>query len=891
MAKRTTRSGKPKGFLTFLLEGVDNTLNNPQSRTRNRNLFALLLVLFCVFALLSFVSYFFTGNSDQSVVDAGASQAKESRNWLGYLGAYIADVLVRKGFGFMSFLLPLYVLIWGLSLLEGGFHDFLKKLFKYAFFGLFWGSAFLAFVAILRDETNPNFDYGGGVGHLINETMFAYVGKFGMGIALLFGLIIFLIIIGRLEDVWGFVASLVKSSASTVSKTTKTIQEKSKANVEKKENKLIANVKEKLAKLNQPADWEEDDEIDPEIAADNNHKANQEVAPPTKEQKRSPFIRDKQPKTENPNEVVFNIRKTPPDMIVKEGENGQLELEIAEGDPTLEDLSQPKPEIVSREQLGEDNVEKVVLADGREVLEKILEDEDETIENPDDIDWELYDPTLDLPDYERPPFELLQDYGTGKNREVNRQELEDNKNKIVRALKDFGIDIQSIKATIGPTVTLYEIVPAAGVRISKIRNLEDDIALNLAALGIRIIAPMPGKGTIGIEIPNSNPETVSLRSVLSTEKYIATKAELPIAIGRTISNEVYVVDLNKLPHLLMAGSTGQGKSVGINTIIASILYKKHPSEIKFVLIDPKKVELNLYQPLLHHFMAVMPNQTEPTITDAKDAVDVLKSLCVEMDNRYMLLKAAKVRNLKEYNEKFLHRRLNPRKGHKFLPYIVLIIDELADLMMISGKEVETPIARLAQLARAVGIHLVVATQRPSVNVITGIIKANFPARLSYRVISKVDSRTILDANGADQLIGRGDLLFYTGNDIIRIQNAFIDTSEVDAVVEFIAKQRGYPEPYFLPEVGGDDEEGEGDFDEDMGDVDDMFAEAARVVVRYQLGSASLIQRKLKLGYARAGRIIDQLERAGIVGTHSGSKAREVLIQDEASLERILAQWG
>ena len=520
---------------------------------------------------------------------------------------------------------------------------------------------------------------------------------------------------------------------------------------------------------------------------------------------------------------------------------------------------------------------------------KIVPESDLELENAEEVfDEELYDPTKELSDYERPRLELLEDHGSGRGREVDRNELEENKNKIVKTLSDYGISIEHIKATIGPTVTLYEIVPSAGVRISKIRSLEDDIALNLAALGIRIIAPIPGKGTIGIEVPNSKPETVSLRSVLTTEKFITTKAELPIAIGRTISNEVYIADLNKMPHLLIAGATGQGKSVGLNTVIASILYRKHPAEVKFVLIDPKKVEMSLYASLRNHFLAQLPEQgDEPIVTDVRDAVNVLKSLCIEMDRRYDMLKKARVRNLKEYNQKFTNRKLNPKKGHEFLPYIVLVIDELADMMMTAGKEVEMPIARLAQLARAVGIHLVVATQRPSVNVITGIIKANFPARLSYRVISKVDSRTILDANGADQLVGRGDLLLSTGSDIIRIQNAFIDTPEIERVVQFIADQRGYSEPYLLPEIpmeGGDDLDDE----DEIFEKDSRFDEAARLIVRFQIGSASLIQRKMKLGYNRAGRIIDQLEKAGVVGPHSGSKAREVLLSDEAELERYLS---
>lgn len=885
--RRNSKPQKSKGLLTVILDGVDNALNNANTRARNRKVFAVLLILFCIFSLIAFISYFFTGTSDESVVEVGTSAAIESQNWLGFMGAKTAELLVRKGFGVMSFLLPVYGIIWGLAMLEDEFYNLLGRMFKWVFFGLVWGASFLGFIAVLSCENEtvtPNLNLGGGVGDYINQTMFAYVGKIGMGISLFFAVIIFLIIIGKAEEVFNLILNTAQTGANTVSKSAKVVQEKAKTTSVGTQTKLFASVRDKLdaAMGNNPKPEEK-----PETTSQD--KRNKPILPPNIG-KDEPELPTPPPDTltEKPIEVNFRVRNKnlPPVPEPKIGENGQLELVIAEGDPEMPAVPRDV-EIVSRERLGEDNVERIITANGDEIIERILNDEDEVIDNLDDIDWELYDPTRELSDYERPPLELLQDHGTGRGREVNRTELEENKNKILQALKDFGIEIQSIKATIGPTVTLYEIVPSAGVRISKIRNLEDDIALSLAALGIRIIAPMPGKGTIGIEIPNSNPETVSLRSVFSTEKYFNTKAELPIAIGRTISNEVFIADLNKLPHLLMAGSTGQGKSVGINTIIASILYKRHPCEVKFILIDPKKVELNLYQPLLHHFLAVMPDQTEPTITDSKDAVAVLKSLCIEMDNRYTLLKAAKVRNLKEYNDKFNSRRLNPRKGHKFLPYIVLIIDELADLMMVSGKEVEMPIARLAQLARAVGIHLVVATQRPSVNVITGIIKANFPARLSYRVISKVDSRTILDANGADQLIGRGDLLFYTGNDMIRIQNAFIETSEVDAIVEFIAKQKGYPDPYFLPEApedGGNDLDENG---EDFGERDQMFDEAAKVVVRYQLGSASLIQRKLKLGYARAGRIIDQLERAGIVGPHSGSKARQVLVIDETFLDRFL----
>jgi len=499
-----------------------------------------------------------------------------------------------------------------------------------------------------------------------------------------------------------------------------------------------------------------------------------------------------------------------------------------------------------------------------------------------------YDPTLDLSGYVLPPIELLKEYGNGQV-SINKQELEDNKNKIVETLSHYKIDIAKIKATVGPTVTLYEIVPAPGVRISKIKNLEDDIALSLSALGIRIIAPIPGKGTIGIEVPNSKPDMVSMRSLIASEKFQNSDFELPIVIGKTITNETFTFDLTKMPHLLVAGSTGQGKSVGLNAILVSMLYKKHPAQVKFVLIDPKKVELTLYNKIERHFLAKLPGEDDAIITDTSKVVNTLNSLCIEMDARYELLKDAQVRTIKEYNAKFIARRLNPEKGHRYMPYIVVLIDEFADLIMTAGKEVEHPIARLAQLARAIGIHLIVATQRPSVNVITGMIKANFPARIAFRVLSKIDSRTILDASGADQLIGRGDMLIATGSEIVRVQCGFADTPEVEEICRFIGEQRAYPEALMLPEyVGAEGTEGN-DFDAE--DIDPMFAEAARIVVLHQQGSASLLQRKLKLGYNRAGRIVDQLEGYGIIGGFQGSKAREVLFSDEVSLQEFLTSRG
>lgn len=497
-----------------------------------------------------------------------------------------------------------------------------------------------------------------------------------------------------------------------------------------------------------------------------------------------------------------------------------------------------------------------------------------------------FDPTLDLPDYQFPPLKLLNDYKeplTG----VNREELEANKNRIVETLNNYLISIDKITATIGPAVTLYEIVPSPGIRISKIKNLEDDIALSLSALGIRIIAPLPGKGTIGIEVPNKNPEIVSIKSIISSERFQNSKFALPFGIGKTISNESYIADLSRMPHILIAGATGQGKSVGLNAILISLLYKKHPSQIKFVLVDPKKVELTLFSKVERHFLAKLPDVDEAIITNTRQVIRTLHSLNIEMDRRYDMLQAAQVRNIQEYNGKFIERKLNPNEGHQFLPYIVLVVDEFADLIMSSGKEIETPLTRLAQLSRAIGIHLILATQRPSVNIITGTIKANFPARIAYRVISKIDSRTILDSSGAEQLIGRGDMLLSTGSDLVRLQCAFVDIEEVDRITEFIGSQRGYPDAFYLPEYLDEEDEASKEFD--PSERDELFEDAARLVVQHQHGSTSLLQRKLKLGYNRAGRIIDQLEAAGIVGPFEGSKAREVKIKNELALEQLLKE--
>jgi S-DNA-T family DNA segregation ATPase FtsK/SpoIIIE len=564
-----------------------------------------------------------------------------------------------------------------------------------------------------------------------------------------------------------------------------------------------------------------------------------------------------------------------------------IELPVQESIHEEEVIEETKPVIF--EMVPEVQEEKPETGEDENVQFTVAQVKEEAVveETEDDLStFGDFDPTLELSEYQKPSIDLLREYGSNEIN-VNQEELVANKDRIISTLKNFGIEIAKIKATVGPTVTLYEIIPAEGVRISKIKNLEDDIALSLAALGIRIIAPMPGKGTIGIEVPNQNPEIVSMRSIVASEKFQNTNFELPFGLGKTISNETFIADLTKMPHLLIAGTTGQGKSVGLNVILTSLLYKKHPAQVKFVLIDPKRVELTLFNKIERHFLAKLPNSESAIITDTTKVIHTLKSLCMEMDDRLSLFNLSSVRNIKEYNAKFIDRKLNPKKGHKYLPYIVVVVDEFGDLIAQAGKEIETPLTRLAAVARATGIHLIIATQRPSVNVVTGLIKANFPARIAFRVQSKIDSRTILDSGGADQLIGKGDMLFSLGSELIRLQCPFVDTPEVDSVTSFIGEQRGYPEAYKLPEYI--DEEADGPDELDPAERDSFFAEAARIVVSHQQGSASLLQRKLKLGYNRAGRIVDQLESAGIIGPFKGSKAREVLIKDPSSLEQLLSK--
>lgn len=689
----------------------------------------------------------------------------------------------------------------------------------------FWGilsSIWLAIFFGFFAETAPIL--GGVIGFEMNDFLRAYIGKIGIGLLLFFVLVIYLV--SRLGVTPEKIQSLFQST--------------------QKEFKAAFASNKTKAEANPVADQHE-----PSVS----------------------------PQSEPAPKAVTKDEQN--DIAIENSFEVKLSTEQDSANTTASNTTQPPAPIFHSE-------DKDQQDHGIQIEVEKTEEEKEEVDNLSDRlvkDFGEFDPKLALSKYTFPTLELLNDYGAGSIT-INQEELEENKNKIVDTLKNYKIEISQIKATIGPTVTLYEIVPAAGVRISKIKNLEDDIALSLAALGIRIIAPIPGRGTIGIEVPNKNATIVSMRSVIASKKFQNAEMELPIAFGKNISNETFVVDLAKMPHLLMAGATGQGKSVGLNAILTSLLYKKHPAEVKFVLVDPKKVELTLFNKIERHYLAKLPDSEEAIITDNTKVINTLNSLCIEMDNRYERLKNAMVRNIKEYNTKFKARKLNPNDGHEFLPYIVLVIDEFADLIMTAGKEVETPIARLAQLARAIGIHLIIATQRPSVNVITGIIKANFPARVAFRVTSKIDSRTILDSPGADQLIGRGDMLYTQGNDLTRLQCAFVDTPEVEKITDFIGSQRAYPKAYELPEYVGE-ESGTG-VDIDISERDALFREAAEVIVIAQQGSASLLQRKLKLGYNRAGRIIDQLEAAGIVGPFEGSKARQVLVPDMVALDALLS---
>lgn len=793
---------------------------------RTHKIIGAIAVLVSLFLFIAFTSYLFTWENDQSLVfRSGANifsgNGIKVNNLLGVLGAYTSYSLIDNGFGIASYLISSFFFVLGINLL------FAKNVFntgrniRYVIGGLLIFSLTLAFIF-----QNSSFSWGGAVGNMMSAWLVKIIGNWGTGILLF-------VVFGS-YFIWQFNPTFKLP-----------------------EKKVILPL-------------EEEDSLKTNAFFDENDAQN--ILPLMGEADPAGILPANKLNTGKRNVSVIMPEmddKEPDDLhqfsVIERADDNEVPNVMEIHNPAKNKTAKEEEEIAPDLEINE-------MPDEEEIIpEKVVAQKD-------------YEPTLDLRDYKYPSLDLLETHGSEKIVH-DPNELEANKNQILSTLKNYDIHIQRISATVGPTVTLYEIVPAPGIRISKIKNLEDDIALSLAALGIRIIAPIPGKGTIGIEVPNVRKSIVSMKTLLSSEKFQNNNFSLPIAIGKKIDNENFIVDLASMPHLLMAGATGQGKSVGINTILVSLLYKKHPSQLKFVLVDPKKVELSLYRVIEKHFLAKLPGEEESIITDTKKVVYTLNALCIEMDNRYDLLKEAGCRNIREYNEKFIKRKLNPLKGHQYLPFIVLVVDEFADLIMTAGKEIELPIARLAQLARAVGIHLIIATQRPSVNIITGTIKANFPARIAFKVSSKIDSRTILDVGGAEQLIGKGDMLISYNGELTRLQCAFVDTPEVENICEFIGDQRGYPDAFLLPEYV-DEKELEGK-DVDMSERDALFEDAARLIVQNQIGSTSLLQRRMKLGYNRAGRLMDQLEMAGIVGKNQGSKAREVLVHSETELQEIL----
>lgn len=815
----------------------------------------LFVVICCLFVSLSFISFFFTGAADQSILQgANPGDALDLRsqiqNWTGYRGAKLADFFINRTFGISCFCPLFFVFVLGIRGL--GIKCLpLFRTFVITSFSLFWLSLFFGFFFVPVYEST--FLYlGGEHGYYLSKWFEGQIGWFGTFLLLCVSLLIFCIL--EFSSTLPFLRDL--------------------------RNKILKREVNKADEGDSPEtgvvpvlsleDGENDDEDDSE---DNE---NQDDETETEQGETEIF------KIEEDEEQEAESQEQPSEDDQEDASpDSSFEIKVASGGEEDEEVSAPETQTENAEEPEkpqEPNAEGVDL--------------DIVTADPEDLEevdlTKPYDPTLDLSFYKYPTIDLLKQYPNLDNISVDVNEQNEKKNKIVQTLADFGINIDKVTATVGPTVTLYEIVPARGVRITKVKSLESDIALSLSALGIRIIAPIPGKGTIGIEVPNSTPQIVPMRNVIASKKFQETKYDLPIVLGRTITNEVFMADLAKMPHLLVAGATGQGKSVGLNAIITSLLYKKHPSQLKLVMVDPKKVEFTIYSSIDKHFLAKLPDEEDAIVTDVTKVVQTLTSLCKEMDTRYELLKAAHCRNLKEYNEKFINRQLNPNNGHRYLPYIVVIIDEFGDLIMTAGKEVELPIARIAQLARAVGMHMVIATQRPTTNIITGTIKANFPARIAFRVQSMIDSRTILDAPGANQLIGRGDMLFSQGSETVRVQCAFIDTPEVEAVTEFISQQQGYPMPFALPDVDNPDGGESGAANVDLSKLDPMFEQAAELIVTEQSGSTSLIQRKFSLGYNRAGRIMDQMEAAGIVGPIRGSKPREVLVVDILELESKLS---
>ncbi|MFM1933012.1 MAG: hypothetical protein RL226_2315 [Bacteroidota bacterium] len=852
--KNTAKEGKTSGKSNGAGEGrkgASALVPEWTKDSRVKRITALVLTIVSVYLFFACVSYIFTGHHDLRLIlntpTEGAEGKEHFANMLGSIGAHSAYYLMNRSFGIGGLFVPFLLFLFSWKLLTGKRLLPRAKTIRLSLFAMLFLPLVIGFFFHEQHEEL------GKIRITCNDNLVGVYGVFATRWAVFtlgwFGALLLILVISATSFIFNFNPNFENWRIPEPIRALFASLKREKAPHPADEKAVVPPVAAELPieeqVINEPEPAVEEDILDIEYpAVDRTDEAL--------------------------DELIAGIRTAPVVAPV---------VEIAdtfELDPEIEEIDEPVPPALP------------VITEIDEVLEiETVVEEDELSE--DELDSKLqefgeYDPKLDLSRYELPNIDLLEQHGSGVV-EINKDELEANKNRIVDTLNNYNIEIAKIKATVGPTVTLYEIVPAPGVRISKIKNLEDDIALSLAALGIRIIAPIPGKGTIGIEVPNSRPEVVSMRSLIASDKFQNSDAELPIVIGKTITNETFVFDLAKMPHLLMAGATGQGKSVGLNAILVSLLYRKHPSQLKFVLVDPKKVELTLFNKIERHFLAKLPDTEDAIITDTSKVVATLNSLCIEMDTRYELLKDAHCRNIKEYNRKFIMRRLNPESGHRYLPYIVLVVDEFADLIMTAGKEVETPIARLAQLARAIGIHLIIATQRPSVNIITGTIKANFPARIAFRVTSKIDSRTILDAGGADQLIGRGDMLFSTGSDLTRIQCGFVDTPEVEKITEFIGNQQGYPSAFMLPEYV-DENAGEiGNLADE--DRDELFEDAARLVVMHQQGSASLLQRKLKLGYNRAGRLIDQLEAAGVIGPFEGSKARKVLISDEYSLEQFL----
>jgi S-DNA-T family DNA segregation ATPase FtsK/SpoIIIE len=796
------RTGTQKPEFRLYFSGIADTLKNETF------LFVTgaVLTIIAVFLIIAYISFLFTGGTDQSAVLSGVQDIENST---GKLGASLSEKIVNGWFGFSSILLPVFLIVCGLNMM----HITRARLFRwFVACGVLmvWLSVFFQF--ILAPVMQSSFIIPGGThGMNLTETLRSYIGVPGLILTLLLTMLLFCVYLTRRT------IQVIRDGADSL-----------KRGIRRKEQ------------ADEPSDQ----------TADEDKYATQDGY--------------YQPVPEPETPVTPDVADVDDDVTPK----------VVKKDITV------KP---SKSDADAD-------ADGTDIKMTITTADE--VEKADGSIQEPYDPRLDLSHYKFPTLDLLKHYDNDAPA-IDEREQEANKNRIIKVLQDFGIEIETINATVGPTITLYEITPAAGVRISKIRNLEADIALSLAALGIRIIAPIPGKGTIGIEVPNAKPVMVSMESILNSKKFAECKMELPVALGRTITNEVFMFDLAKMPHLLVAGATGQGKSVGLNCVITSLLYKKHPAELKLVMVDPKMVEFSIYSPIIKHFLAKMPDvaDSEAIITDTTKVIHTLKSLCIEMDNRYELLKNANVRSVIEYNNLFKERKLNPEKGHRYLPYIVVVIDEFGDLIMTAGKDIEMPIARIAQKARAVGIHMIIATQRPTTNIITGTIKANFPARIAFRVSSMIDSRTILDRPGANQLIGRGDLLFLSGSDPVRVQCAFVDTPEVNAICQYISRQQGYTEAYPLPEYVDENEGGPIEGGVEMGKFDPMFAEAARLVVVNQSGSTSLIQRKFAIGYNRAGRLMDQLEATGIVGKADGSKPRPVLVTDEVQLDRILETYN